>query len=114
MYSRMLLIVALLAVPASVALAAEQPLRWKQTGTLTAPEAFQAAAADEKFLYAITNDAIAKYDRETGERVAVSTGEAKHLNSGFFWKGSCTAPTRTIRRRRSRARSRCSTSRRCS
>src|SRR5690606_35178633 len=28
-----------------------------------------------------------KYDRQTGERVAVSTGEAHHLNSGLFLKG---------------------------
>ncbi len=60
---------------------------WSPTATLTAPEANQAAAADEKFVYAITNTLVAKYDRLTGERVAVSTGEAKHLNSGFLWQG---------------------------
>ena len=49
---------------------------WRATRQLPAPEAHQAAAAGGKFVYAIT-----------GKRVAVSTGAAKHLNSGFFWKG---------------------------
>ncbi|MBI5757400.1 MAG: endonuclease [Planctomycetales bacterium] len=60
---------------------------WKQTGVLPAPEAVQAAAADEKHVYAITNTLVAKYDRRSGERLATSTGEAKHLNSGFMWEG---------------------------
>ena len=59
---------------------------WKPTGTLPATEAHQAAAADDKFVYAITNTLVAKYDRQTGERLATSTGEAKHLNSGFLWE----------------------------
>jgi len=70
-----------------LASAAEPSVRWKQTATLAAPEAFQAAAADDKHVYAITNDRIARYDRATGRRLAVSTGEAKHLNSGFLWEG---------------------------
>lgn len=61
---------------------------WKRTADIAAPEAVQAAAADEKFAYAVNNSDIAKYDRESGRRVAVSTGEAKHLNSGFLWKGA--------------------------
>ncbi|MEW4530717.1 endonuclease/exonuclease/phosphatase family protein [Maioricimonas sp. JC845] len=60
---------------------------WTETGTLAAPEAFQAAAAEGRFVYAIASRQIAKYDRSTGQRVAVSTGEAKHLNSGFFHDG---------------------------
>ncbi len=60
---------------------------WKSTGVIAAPEAVQAAAADGQFVYAISSTAVAKYDRHTGQRVATSTGEAKHLNSGFFWKG---------------------------
>ena len=60
---------------------------WSSTAILAAPEANQAAAADEKHVYAITNALVAKYDRLTGERVAVSTGEAQHLNSGFLWEG---------------------------
>jgi hypothetical protein len=54
---------------------------------MPAPEAGQAAAADENFVYAITNDRIGKYERGTGRRVGISTGEAHHLNSGFFWQG---------------------------
>ena len=60
---------------------------WELLLDIPAPEAKQAAAADQRFVYAITNDRIAKYDRETGQQVAVSSGTAKHLNSGFFWKG---------------------------
>jgi glycerophosphoryl diester phosphodiesterase len=66
-------------------LAQEVPV-WKETGSLPAPEAVQAAAADAGFVYAINNTLVARYDRETGQRLAVSTGEAKHLNSGFFWR----------------------------
>ncbi|MCI0361934.1 MAG: endonuclease/exonuclease/phosphatase family protein [Planctomycetaceae bacterium] len=71
----------------SLAPAAEPPTKWKQTATLAAPEAFQAAAADDSHVYAITNDRVARYDRATGQRLGVSTGEAKHLNSGFLWEG---------------------------
>ncbi|MEX2174298.1 MAG: hypothetical protein WD872_08045 [Pirellulaceae bacterium] len=60
---------------------------WKSVETLQAAEAHQGAAADETFAYAITNAKVAKYDRRTGQRVAVSTGPAKHLNSGVFWQG---------------------------
>jgi hypothetical protein len=60
---------------------------WKAARKMPAPEAHQAAAADKNFVYAITSRSVAKYDRKTGQRVAVSTGTARHLNSGFFWKG---------------------------
>jgi hypothetical protein len=59
----------------------------RQTSSLPAPEALQAAAADERFVYAIDSTSIAKYSRETGERIAISKGDAKHLNSGFLWEG---------------------------
>ena len=52
-----------------------------------AAEAIPAAAADDQFIYAIDNSVIAKYDRVSGKRLALSTGEAKHLNSGFLWDG---------------------------
>lgn len=55
--------------------------------TLPSAEARQAAAADTDFVYAINNTKIAKIDRRTGEQVALSTGKAEHLNSGFFWEG---------------------------
>ncbi len=60
---------------------------WKLAATIAAPEAVQAAAADQRFVYAIANRQVAKYDRKSGERVATSTGDAQHLNSGFFWDG---------------------------
>jgi hypothetical protein len=60
---------------------------WRLTRSLPAPEAVQAAAADEKHVYAIANSVVAKYDRETGTRVSTSIGEATHLNSGFMWQG---------------------------
>lgn len=68
--------------------AAEDPSRrWEGTGVLPAPEAVQAAAADERYVYAISSTRVAKYDRRTGERLGVSTGEARHLNSGFLADG---------------------------
>jgi hypothetical protein len=67
--------------------AGEPRPRWSSTGVIAAPEANQAAAADEQFLYAINDTQIAKYDRKTEKRLAVSSGAAKHLNSGFFWEG---------------------------
>jgi hypothetical protein len=60
---------------------------WTATRTLAAAEANQAAAADEQFVYAIANKQIAKYERQSGKRIALSTGEATHLNSGFLWRG---------------------------
>lgn len=69
--------------------AAERPAsrRWEPTGTMPAEEANQAAATEGDFVYAITNGRIGKYDRATGKRLAVSTGEAHHLNSGFVYEG---------------------------
>jgi N-acyl-D-amino-acid deacylase len=58
-----------------------------ETRALPAPEAVQAAAADAQSVYAIGSAVIGKYDRATGQHVANSTGDAKHLNSGFLWEG---------------------------
>jgi hypothetical protein len=69
-------------------LVADEPApSWQLIRSLPAAEAHQAAAAEERFVYAIASEKVAKYDRKSGERVAVSTGEAKHLNSGFFLAG---------------------------
>ena len=69
-------------------LSADEPAAsWKLMRSLAAPEAHQAAEADARFVYAIASEKVAKYDRKTGERLALSTGEAKHLNSGFFLEG---------------------------
>lgn len=64
-----------------------KPRDWTATASMPAVEANQAAAADRKFVYAITNTLVSKYDRQTGQRIAGSTGEALHLNSGFLWNG---------------------------
>ncbi len=61
--------------------------RWQSTRTIASVDAHQAAAADTAFVFAISSRRIAKHDRETGECVAVSDGEAEHLNSGFVWDG---------------------------
>src|SRR5688572_23977207 len=83
-----LLATLLLAVASAGARAAEpHATAWRQTSAFPAAEANQAAATDERHFYAITNNRIGKYDRATGDRLAVSTGEAKHLNSGFLWEG---------------------------
>jgi hypothetical protein len=60
---------------------------WTTSRKLPAPEAHQAAAADEQFLYAISSRQVGKYDRATGSRVALSSGPAEHLNSGFLHDG---------------------------
>ncbi len=54
---------------------------------MAAPEATQAAAADERFVYAIANKVVAKYDRATGRLLERSTGDATHLNTGYFLDG---------------------------
>jgi hypothetical protein len=54
---------------------------------LPSKHATQAAAADEKYVYAVSSTDVAKYDRDTGKELAISTGKAEHLNSGFLWKG---------------------------
>lgn len=74
-------------VAGQVALPGEPKRAFVETGTLAAPEANQAAAADGRFVYAIDNAVVAKYDRATGKRLAVSTGPAQHLNSGFLREG---------------------------
>jgi len=61
---------------------------FRETEAFSAPEAHQAAAADRKFIYAITNKVIAKYSRTTQQQLAVSVGDAHHLNSGYSYRGS--------------------------
>ena len=70
----------------------ERPQRqFKETQRYAAPEAGQAVAVDEQHFYAIVNSRIAKYDRQTGKRVAVWKADAerplRHLNSGIVRDG---------------------------
>lgn len=57
------------------------------TGSMAAPLANQAAAADDQFVYAIADAVVAKHDRASGKELARSVGSAQHLNSGFIWQG---------------------------
>lgn len=56
-----------------------------------AEEAVQGVAVDEAFFYAITNRAIGKYRKDTGERVArwedSPDGRLRHLNAGIVLDG---------------------------
>ena len=63
------------------------PVAFIARRTFTAPEANQAAAATEHHVFAITNRTVALYDRKSGQRLGVSKGAARHLNSGYVWKG---------------------------
>ncbi len=67
------------------------PSNYRVTKSYAAVEAFQAATTDGKYLYAITSSKIAKYDRKTGFRLGVSSGEAQHLNSGIYRNGKVLA-----------------------
>lgn len=72
------------------ALRAAEPVKpgWQLSASFPAPEAHQAAAADDQHVYVISSTVVAAYDRSTGERQWVSRGGgASHLNSGFLWQG---------------------------
>lgn len=68
-----------------------------QTGTAklvreyNAPEARQGVAVDERFVYAIVNTVIGKYDKQSGELLARWTsprgGPIRHINSCYAAKG---------------------------
>jgi hypothetical protein len=74
--------------PASMPTSSTQPaVQWPLLALVPAPEATQAAAADEHFLYAVSSTTIAKYDRLTFQRVAESAPKAHHLNSAYFHEG---------------------------
>lgn len=81
------IVVVLVSFAAGIACADEPPQAWRETGSLPAAEATQAAAADERFVYAVSNRTVAQYDRRSGQRVATSSGAAQHLNSAFLWQG---------------------------
>nr|WP_321440539.1 hypothetical protein [uncultured Hyphomonas sp.] len=64
-----------------------QKLQATETARFPAPEAGQGVAVDADYVYAVGNFVIAKYDRDTGERVAQWRGERGgyigHLNSCY-------------------------------
>ncbi len=77
----------LLVLFTSHAQAAEKKGAFVATDSLPSADAVQAACADEKFVYAVNNTRLVKYERATGREISKSEGEAYHLNSGLFWKG---------------------------
>ena len=61
---------------------------WTTSSRLLTPHATQAAAADTKYLYAISSTTVAQFDRHTGRLVNTATSPTtKHLNSGFLEDG---------------------------
>jgi hypothetical protein len=60
---------------------------WKETRRFATTHASQGAAVDRTFVYGISNEAVVKLDRQSGELVALSEGEAKHLNAGALVDG---------------------------
>lgn len=62
--------------------------RWVLQRSVPSPDAIQAAAADEKHLYAVNDHQVARHDRATGKLLGVSTGAAEHLNSAWPHEGA--------------------------
>ena len=65
--------------------------KFKEVRRYDVPEAGQAVAVDSEHFYAIVNSKIAKYNRSSGQRVAVWKADAerplRHLNSGIVRDG---------------------------
>jgi hypothetical protein len=60
-----------------------------ETTRIKSEHATQAAAADEKYLYAVSNTTVARYDRTTGKlQGSGTTSDTKHLNSAFVHEGN--------------------------
>jgi hypothetical protein len=78
---------AVVGVACTLPCCADEKTAWRESGSFAADEAHQAAAVDGDHVYAITNDRVARYDRNSGKKLASSIGDAAHLNSGFAWRG---------------------------
>jgi hypothetical protein len=62
-------------------------LNWETIQEWASPDARQASAATEKYILAINNHSVSKYDRESGSLIASkSYPNTQHLNSGFLYK----------------------------
>lgn len=76
---------------AGLAGSASAATRFEELRRIPAPEANQAVATDEEFLYAIGNHAIGKYEKKSGKRVAGWECENSkpliHLDSGIVREG---------------------------
>jgi hypothetical protein len=73
--------------PATAPATTRSAVQWKLLALVPAAEATQAAAADERFFYAVSSTTIAKYDRLTFQCVATSTPKVHHLNSAYLHAG---------------------------
>jgi len=58
-----------------------------ETRAVPSKQATQAAAVDGKFIYAVASKEIAKIERGTGKEIALSEGDASHLNSAVVLGG---------------------------
>ena len=101
MHARLILRLAGIAIVCWPVLAAPQPappkegadasLQQTELHRFKAPEANQGVAVDAECFYAITNSAIGKYRKDTGERVGGweggKDGNIKHLNAGVALDG---------------------------
>lgn len=58
-----------------------------ETRVVPSGYATQAAAVDDRYIYAVANKGIAKIDRADGRELAVSEGKASHLNSAVVMDG---------------------------
>ncbi len=69
----------------------ESALQHQELKRFKAEEAHQGVTVDDAYFYAITNAAIGKYRKDTGERVGVwkeaKDGHIKHLNAGLVLDG---------------------------
>ena len=89
-----LIVAALIASPALAQEGTTEPTAKIASSTLRSyavPEANQAVGVDDKFFYAVDNTTIAKYSKDTGERVAMFKGEKggafKHFDSAVVVDG---------------------------
>ena len=64
-----------------------QETAYVEKSALSSAHATQAAAADERFVYVVSNKRIAKLDRATGSELALSEGKASHLNNAIILGG---------------------------
>lgn len=60
-----------------------EPRSWPLVRRLPSADATQAAAADARYLYAVSNKRVVVYDRQSEQQVMISEGYAMHLNSAF-------------------------------
>ena len=85
------ILVGLWATAVGVAVLGADGWRHEELRRFPAAEANQGVAADEQFVYAITNRAIGKYRKDTGRRVGgwqdPKGGPFIHLNAGVVCKG---------------------------